>query len=425
MGKLTDKLNLLIRRENMSLETKLNKYAELIVKKGVNVQPGQTIILYAAVDEAYFARKIVAEAYKAVAHEVVMEWSDQTIAKEFLNHTSLDRLKEVPNYQVTKANELMDKYASRISLISQDPDGLADVDAERLATLTKANQKALFRVREATMKDDISWLVVAAAGQEWAEKVFADLKGQDAVNRLWEEILKDVRIDDDSDAVDNWDLHINKLKNKADWLNEQNFKELHYKNAKSAFTIGLAEGHVWEAAYSQDKAGNIFIPNMPTEEVFTAPDNRNIHGHVAATLPLSYQGNVIENIELDFEDGRIVKAQATSGLDVLEKIINTDEGSKSLGEVSLVPDPSPIAQSGILFYNTLFDENASDHLAIGAAYASNISGGKTEKPENLAKRGWNISDEHVDFMIGSDDMDIDGITQDGEVVPVFRSGDWA
>ncbi|MCI2153081.1 MAG: aminopeptidase, partial [Leuconostoc mesenteroides] len=199
----------------MSLETKLNKYAELIVKKGVNVQPGQTIILYAAVDEAYFARKIVAEAYKAGAHEVVMEWSDQTIAKEFLNHTSLDRLKEVPNYQVTKANELMDKYASRISLISQDPDGLADVDAERLATLTKANQKALFRVREATMKDDISWLVVAAAGQEWAEKVFADLKGQDAVNRLWEEILKDVRIDDDSDAVDNWDLHINKLKNKA------------------------------------------------------------------------------------------------------------------------------------------------------------------------------------------------------------------
>lgn len=408
----------------MSLETKLNKYAELIVKKGVNVQPGQTIILYAAVDEAYFARKIVAEAYKAGAEEVVLEWSDQTITKEFLNHTSTSRLTHIPDYQVAKANQLMDKFASRISLLSQDPDGLADIDAERLGKLTKAKQKALYRVREATMKDDISWLVVAAAGKDWAKKVFPDLTETAAVDRLWSEIFKDVRIDDDSDAIENWNTHIETLKNKAEWLNQQNFKELHYQNSKSCFTIGLAEGHIWEAALSQDKAGNIFIPNMPTEEVFTAPDNRNINGHVAATLPLSYQGHLIENIELDFEDGRIVKANASTGLDILQKIIDTDEGSKSLGEVSLVPDPSPIAQSGVLFYNTLFDENASDHLAIGAAYASNISGGKTSQPEDLAKRGWNISDEHVDFMIGSNDMAIDGVTQDDKIVPVFRSGDW-
>lgn len=409
----------------MSLETQLNKYAELIVKKGVNVQPGQTVILYAAVDEAYFARKIVAAAYEAGAREVVMEWSDQTIAKAFLDHAPEDRLATVPNYTVAKANELMDQYASRISLVSQDPDGLAGVDAERLHTLTKANQKALGRVREATMKDDISWLVVAAAGQAWAEKVFPDLKGEEAVNRLWAEILKDVRVDDETDAIANWDTHIETLKNKADWLNSQNFKALRYHNAKSDFTIGLATGHIWEAAFSYDKAGNVFIPNMPTEEVFTAPDNRNIQGHVAATLPLSYQGNLIEDIELDFENGLIVKASASKGLPVLQKLIDTDEGAKSLGEVSLVPDPSPIAQGGVLFYNTLFDENASDHLAIGAAYASNIAGGKTDQPEDLAKRGWNISDVHVDFMVGSADMSIDGVTQDGQIVPVFRNGDWA
>lgn len=409
----------------MSLETKLAKYAELIVKRGVNVQPGQTIILYAAVDEAYFARQIVAAAYEAGAREVVMEWSDQTIAKSFLNNAPTDRLENVPEYDVLKANTLMDKYASRISLVSQDPDGLAGVPADRLQTYTLATQKALGRVREATMKDDISWLVVAAAGQAWAEKVFPDLKGQAAVERLWEEILKDVRVDDDSDAIANWTAHIATLKAKADWLNTQNFKALHYQNAQSDFTIGLAEGHIWEAALSEDKAGHVFIPNMPTEEVFTAPDNRHIDGHVAATMPLSYQGNVIENITLDFENGRIVKASATKGQAVLEKLIATDAGAQSLGEVSLVPDPSPIAQGGVLFYNTLFDENASDHLAIGAAYNSNIQGGKTETPEVLAQRGWNISDVHVDFMIGSADMAIDGITQDGQTVPVFRHGDWA
>lgn len=408
----------------MSLETKLDKYANLIIKRGINVQPGQTIILYAAVDEAYFARKIVHAAYQAGAREVVLEWSDQKITEDFLTYTPTDRLENIPTYEIAKANELMDKYASRISLVSEDPDGLSHVDPNRLDTFTKFKQKALVRIREATMTDDISWLVVAAAGQKWAEKVFPHLKGHAAVERLWAEILKDVRIDDTSDALENWTTHIDTLKEKADWLNEQNFKALHYKNSKSDFTIGLATGHIWEAAFSHDKAGNIFIPNMPTEEVFTAPDNRNINGHVAATLPLSYQGNLIENIALDFENGHIVNATATKGQNVLEKLIATDTGSRSLGEVSLVPDNSPIAKSGVLFYNTLFDENASDHLAIGAAYASNIAGGKTDSPEDLAKRGWNISDVHVDFMIGSSDMAIDGITHEGQIVPVFRSGNW-
>ncbi|HEY4399586.1 MAG TPA: aminopeptidase [Lactobacillaceae bacterium] len=411
---------------NATLNTKLDQYAELIIKKGVNVQPGQTIILYAAVEEAYIARKIVREAYKAGAAQVLVEWSDQETAKETYNNAAEEVLSTVPQYTIDKWNDLIvNKHASRISLISADPDGLAEVDADRLTLATRAQQSALKMVREATMKDAISWLVVAAAGQAWAEKVFPELTGQDAVERLWDEILKDVRVDGQSDAIAAWEEHIQVLNAKASWLNDQNFKELRYKSAKSDFTIGLAEGHVWEAAYSVDAAGNIFIPNMPTEEVFTSPDNRNINGHVAATLPLSYQGNVITDIELDFVDGKIVNATATKGLDVLNKIIETDEGSHSLGEVSLVPHSSPISQGGVLFYNTLFDENASDHLAIGAAYASNIKGGKTEPAEDLAKRGWNISNVHEDFMVGSADMDIDGVLQDGTVVPVFRGGEWA
>jgi aminopeptidase len=409
-----------------TLENKLNQYAELLVKKGVNVQPGQTIILYAAVEEAYMARKIVDAAYQAGAAQVLVEWRDQAITKSSLTHADEAVLTDIPQYTIDKWQDLIvNKSASRISLVSDDPDGLAGVDSDRLTKSTRAQQEALKMVREATMKDDISWIVAAAAGRGWAEKVFPDLTGDAAVERLWEEILKDVRVDGQSDAISAWEEHIQTLAAKADWLNSQNFKELRYKSAKSDFTIGLAEGHVWEAAYSKDKAGNIFIPNMPTEEVFTSPDNRNIHGHVAATLPLSYQGNVITDIELDFVDGKIVKATASKGQDVLEKLIDTDEGSHSLGEVSLVPHSSPISQGGVLFYNTLFDENASDHLAIGAAYASNIQGGKTDAPEKLAKRGWNISNVHEDFMIGSADMDIDGVLQDGTVVPVFRSGEWA
>lgn len=410
----------------MSFESKLNQYATLIIKKGINVQSGQTVILYASVDQVVLARKIVNAAYLAGAKQVIVEWSDQLITQMNINAADEELLTTTPQYTIDKWQDLIvNQHASRISLLSDDPDGLAHVDAHKLSTLTQTKQRDLAMVRNATMRDDISWLVVAAASPAWAQKVFPNTDPAEAQQRLWEAIFKTVRIDDHSDALENWDRHIKTLQEKADWLNKHNFKSLHYKNEHSDFTIGLAAGHIWEAAFSHNKAGDIFIPNMPTEEVFTAPDNRYIDGHVAATLPLSYQGNIIENIALDFKDGRIVKATATKGMAILQKIIDTDEGAKSLGEVSLVPHPSPISQSGILFYNTLFDENASDHLAIGAAYASNIKDGKTASPETLSQRGWNISDTHVDFMIGSADMDIDGITQDGQLVPVFRQGDWA
>lgn len=406
-------------------DIKLDKYAELIAITGVNVQPGQTIILYANVENAYFAHKIVDAAYKRGANEVIVKWSDTHTAHAFLENTSDERLENIPAYITAEAEELMGKNATRISLLSDDPDAFGDLDQTRIAKFTAATGKATQVIRKATMNNDISWLVVAASGKEWAEKVFPNLEGQAAIDRLWEEIFKVVRVDATHNAINTWDEHIDTLKEKAAWLNEMNFKELKYKSAVTDFTVGLAEKHLWEAADSLDRQGNLFVANMPTEEVFTAPDYRNISGTVASTKPLSYAGVLIEGIVLTFENGRVVSAHADKGEETLLQLLDTDEGAKSLGEVSLVPFHSPISQSGIVFYNTLIDENASDHLALGAAYPFNIQGGTKMSAEELQALGENQSQTHVDFMVGSEDMDIDGITFDGEAVPVFRNGDWA
>lgn len=408
-----------------NFNNKLDKYAKLIVKTGVNVQKGQTIILYANIENAILARKIVNAAYEEGANEVIVKWADTEVSHAFLKNTSDDRLKNIPNYLTVEAEELMAKNASRISLISSDPDAFSDLDQHKVSTYTNASGKALKVIRQATMNNDISWLVVAASGEKWASKVFPNLNGQQAVNRLWDEIFKVVRIDDTNDAVKVWDEHIKTLKQKANWLNELNFKELKYKSQKTDFTVGLAKDHIWEAADSIDRQGNLFVANMPTEEVFTSPDFNNIHGTVVSTKPLSYSGVLIENIELTFENGYVTKAHATKGEDTLLKLLDTDKGARSLGEVSLVPYHSPISQSGIVFFNTLIDENASDHLALGAAYPFNVKNGTTLNTDERKKLGQNDSQIHVDFMIGSNDMDIDGITQDGKVIPVFRNGDWA
>ena len=310
-------------------------------------------------------------------------------------------------------------------MISADPDGLGTVDGDRVSAYQQAYQRANQAVRKATMNNDVSWLVVAASGQAWAEKVFPELSGEAATDRLWEEIFKITRVGVENDVIADWMAHVNKLKEKAQWLNDLNFKELHYKSAVTDLTVGLAEDHLWEASDSIDKAGNMFVANMPTEEVFTSPDYRNIHGTVTSTKPLSYAGVLINDIKLTFENGHVVEAHASTGEAVLQQLIKTDEGASSLGEVSLVPDPSPISQSGIVFYNTLIDENASDHLALGAAYPFNLKGGTQMDVEARKAKGQNDSLVHVDFMMGSADMDIDGITYDGQVVPVFRNGDWA
>ncbi|BCA85325.1 aminopeptidase [Enterococcus saigonensis] len=404
--------------------TKLAKYAELIVAVGVNVSKGHTVVLQISVDQAPLARLITQKAYELGAAEVLVQWTDDQIQREFLLHADKDRLENIPAYKVDQTEDWLKKGASRISVVSSDPGALAGVDADRVATYQAASGKAMMNLRKATQANKVSWTVVAAAGQEWAQKVFPDLDPTKAQAKLWDEIFKTTRIDSE-DPIAAWKKHDETLRNKAEELNKEQFSALHYTAPGTDLIIGLPENHLWEGAGSFNVRGEEFMANMPTEEVFTAPDFRRIDGVISSTKPLSYAGSIISGMKFTFKDGKVVDFSAEKGQDVLAKLLDTDEGAKSLGEVALVPDPSPISQSGIIFFNTLFDENASNHLALGSAYAFSLQGGTEMSEEELKAHGLNRSQTHVDFMVGSDKMNIDGIRKDGSKVPVFRNGDWA
>lgn len=403
----------------------LKKYARLIAETGVNVQKGHSIVLQISVDQAPLARLITEEAYKLGAAEVIVQWNDDFIQREFLQHASEDHLKSIPQYKIDQTDDWVEKGASRISVVSANPDALAGVDADRVALFQSATGKALVNLRKATQANKVSWTVVAAAGKEWAAKVFPELKDSEKqVDALWDEIFKTTRVYE-ADPVLAWAAHDKKLASKAGELNKEQFSALHYTAPGTDLTIGLPKNHLWEGAGSDNVRGEKFMANMPTEEVFTAPDNRRVDGYVSSTKPLSYAGTTITGMKFTFKDGKVIDFSAEQGEEVLGKLLETDEGARHLGEVALVPDPSPISQSGITFYNTLFDENASNHLAFGSAYAFNLQGGTEMTEEELKEAGLNRSQTHVDFMIGSDKMDIDGIKEDGTRVPIFRNGDWA
>lgn len=403
----------------------LKKYARLIAETGVNVQDNHTVVLQISVDQAPLARLITEEAYRLGAAEVIVQWSDETIQREFLSHAATDRIENVPQYKIDQTDDWIAKGASRISVVSSNPDALAGVDAQRVAAFQAANGKALVNLRKATQANKVSWTVVAAASEGWAAKVFPELAtSEEQVDALWNEIFKTTRIYEENPVIA-WDIHDKKLQEKAAELNEQQFTALHYTAPGTDLTIGLPKNHLWEGAGSYNARGEEFMANMPTEEVFTAPDIRRVDGYVSSTKPLSYAGTIISGMKFTFKDGKVVDFSAEQGEEALKNLLAIDEGAKHLGEVALVPDPSPISQSGLIFYNTLFDENASNHLAFGSAYAFNLQGGTEMSEEELAEAGLNRSQTHVDFMVGSDKMNIDGIKEDGTIVPVFRNGDWA
>ena len=403
----------------------LKKYARLIAETGVNVQDNHTVVLQISVDQAPLARLITEEAYRLGAAEVIVQWSDETIQREFLAHAATDRIENVPQYKIDQTDDWIAKGASRISVVSCNPDALAGVDAQRVAAFQTANGKALVNLRKATQANKVSWTVVAAASEGWAAKVFPELAtSEEQVDALWNEIFKTTRIYEENPVIA-WDIHDKKLQEKAAELNEQQFTALHYTAPGTDLTIGLPKNHLWEGAGSYNARGEEFMANMPTEEVFTAPDSRRVDGYVSSTKPLSYAGTIISGMKFTFKDGKVVDFSAEQGEEALKNLLAIDEGAKHLGEVALVPDPSPISQSGLIFYNTLFDENASNHLAFGSAYAFNLQGGTEMSEEELAEAGLNRSQTHVDFMVGSDKMNIDGIKEDGTIVPVFRNGDWA
>ncbi len=402
----------------------LKKYARLIAETGVATEKGHTVVLQISVDQAPLARLITQEAYKLGAAEVIVQWTDDQIQREFLLHAATDRIEDVPQSKIVQADEWLEKGASRISVVSADPDAFAGVDSHRVATYQAAAGKALMNLRKATQANKVSWTVVAAAGKQWAAKVFPDLPEEEQVDALWDQIFKTTRVYEE-DPILAWKKHDEKLAKKAEELNQEQFSALHYTAPGTDIIIGLPKNHLWEGAGSYNARGEKFMANMPTEEVFTAPDSHRVDGYISSTKPLSYAGTIISGMKFTFKDGKVVDFSAEQGEDVLEKLLDTDEGARRLGEVALVPDPSPISQSGIIFFNTLFDENASNHLALGSAYAFSVKGGTEMSDEELAEAGLNRSQTHVDFMVGSDKMDIDGIREDGSTVPIFRNGDWA
>lgn len=402
----------------------LKKYARLIAETGVATEKGHTVVLQISVDQAPLARLITQEAYKLGAAEVIVQWTDDQIQREFLLHAATDRIENVPQSKIDQADEWLEKGASRISVVSADPDAFAGVDSQRVASYQAAAGKALMNLRKATQANKVSWTVVAAAGKQWAAKVFPDLPEEEQVDALWDQIFKTTRVYEE-DPVLAWKKHDEKLAKKAEELNQEQFSALHYTAPGTDIIIGLPKNHLWEGAGSYNARGKKFMANMPTEEVFTAPDSHRVDGYISSTKPLSYAGTIISGMKFTFKDGKVVDFSAEQGEDVLAKLLDTDEGARRLGEVALVPDPSPISQSGIIFFNTLFDENASNHLALGSAYAFSLKGGTEMSDEELAEAGLNRSQTHVDFMVGSDKMDIDGIREDGSTVPIFRNGDWA
>ncbi|MHC5252924.1 aminopeptidase [Listeria kieliensis] len=403
---------------------KLDKYAELIVKTGVNVQPEQKVVINASIDSAPLVRLIAKHAFLVKAKDVIVNWTDEGVTLERYKGAPLSVFEEAPEHRVKERTELAKEGACFISIVSEDPDLLKGVDGQKIAAGQKAMGAALKEFRELTMSNAISWTVVAAASAGWAGKVFPELPETEQVPKLWETIFETTRINT-ADPIQTWKKHDETLYAKAKDLNEKQFKTLHYTAPGTDLYIGLPKDHVWVGAGSYNEKGHEFMANMPTEEVFCCAEKTSVSGYVSSTKPLSYAGNIIDNFKLTFKDGKIIKVEAEKGQEILEDLVSTDEGSHYLGEVALVPDPSPISQSGILFYNTLFDENASNHLAIGSAYAFNIKGGENMTRAELDDRGVNTSLVHVDFMIGSNKMDIDGVTESGETLPVFRNGDWA
>ncbi|WP_436895979.1 aminopeptidase [Mammaliicoccus sciuri] len=408
----------------MGYEKQLKKYAELLVKVGLNVQEKEPVYIQASIDASEFVHLVVEEAYKIGAEDVKVSYKDDRIAQLKYQYEPESFFENVKQYDIDEKMDYLDRKAAFLSIVSSSPDSLKDADPNKIRKSMAANGKAFKDYMVAVQSDRMSWCLASYPSVGWAKMMFPELSDDEAVNKLLETILKTVRVDQE-DPVKAWEEHDHLLHEKADYLNNKKYKALHYKSEGTDLTIELPNGQYWSGASSVNSKGNSFVANMPTEEVFTAPHKNGVNGTVSNTLPLSYSGNIIDDFTLTFKDGEVVDYKAGVGEEILKSILETDEGSKRLGEVALVPVDSPISNMNTLFYNTLFDENASCHIALGSAYAFCIEGGKDMTAEQLAENGLNDSTTHVDFMIGSKDLSIDGILENGEKEPVFRDGNWA
>ncbi len=402
----------------------LQKYAELALKTGVNLQKDQALVINSSIEGADFTKIVARKAYELGAKNVHVNWTDDELTLLKFENAPEEVLTNIPDWQVQKHLDFAEDGAALLAIRSTNPDLLKDIDSERVAKANKASAEAMKEFRQYTMNDRIPWSIISIPTGDWAQKIFPDKSKADAIESLWGEIFKIVRVDKE-DPVAAWDKHNDILHQAREFLNKKKYKAFVFKAEGTDLRIELPEGHIWKGGATKTEKGFAFNPNMPTEEVFTVPDKYGVDGKVKATKPLVYGGNMIDGFSLTFKEGKVVDFEAEKGYDTLKHLLDTDEGASRLGELALVPHSSPISQSGLIFYNTLFDENASCHIALGKAYPTNLEGGSDMNEEELDKHGVNDSLTHVDFMIGSADLDIDGVTEDGKEEPVFRQGEWA
>ena len=402
----------------------IDRLAELTVKTGLALQPGQDLMITAPIEALPLVRRITDYAYKSGAGVVTPIFSDpEMVLSRYRNalDTSFD---QAANWLYDGMGAAFDNNTARLAIVGDDPMLLANEDPQKVGRVNKANSQALTPARERITRFDINWNIVAWPGLAWAKRMFPDLPGNEAQGKLAEAIFSASRVNV-SNPVEAWNKHNKNLRERSDWLNQQNFAALHFSGPGTDLKVGLADGHEWMGGASLARNGITCNPNIPSEEVFTTPHCMKVQGKVSSTKPLSHQGTLIDNICVKFEAGSITEAHASKGEEVLLKVLDSDEGARRLGEVALVPHSSPISQSGLLFYNTLFDENAASHIALGQCYSKCFKGGENLSKDEIIKRGGNSSMIHIDWMIGSDEISVDGVKTDGTAVPVFRNGEWA
>ena len=406
-----------------NFEQRLDRLAEVAIRVGLQLQKGQELVLTSPIEALPLVRKLTAHAYKAGCSLVTPLFSDDVL--------SLLRFKYAPDESFDKASGWLfdgmaaafDRGAARLAVVGEDPSLLSAQDPEKVARVNRARSTAYRPALERVVNFDINWNIVSFATPAWAKAVFPDQPEDVAVQRLWDAIFAASRVDG-PDPIAEWQRHNEGLSRRTAFLNEKRYYALRFKGPETDLTVGLADDHWWEGGASTAKNGVTCNPNIPTEEVFTTPHMARVEGVVRSTKPLSYQGTLIQDIAVRFEGGRIVQSSARTGADVLAKVLTTDEGAARLGEVALVPHSSPISKSGVLFLNTLFDENAASHIALGQAYSKCIRNGTNLTPVELAEKGANKSLIHIDWMIGSDKIDVDGITANGSAEPLMRGGEW-
>lgn len=403
----------------------LEKYARLAVQTGVNVQKDQVVVIRTTTEAVELSREVARQAYIAGAKKVHIIWADELISRYGYDYATTEALSEVHGFTVDQYQYFVDQKAAFISIVSPVPNALSGVDSNKLQAVSVAFQKSVQFFREHTMGNGSQWTIIAASNPTWAKKLFPTLSIPEAIEKLWDAIFKACRVTKDNDPVEDWKKHNEMLHKHNKILNDLNFKSLHFTNKLGTdLVVELIPDHIWAGGQEKGRNGVVFNPNIPTEESFTMPYKWGTRGRVYATKPLNNQGRIIDNFWLEFKDGKVIDFDAKVDKEALESILNTDDGSRYIGEIALISHDSPISNTNILFLNTLFDENASCHMALGRAYPMNVKGGYTMTKEELEKKGYNNSLNHVDFMFGSSDMKVVGTKYNGEKVIVFENGNF-